>query len=136
MARDIQATPDGDFLVDPATHDLAIIDGADEIAQRVRATLLIRYGEMVNLDPLQGSDYSSFLGKDFHENLASADMTSAKCKFGHFYLSIETNVPEVTAVHDISFQRLPNRQLHVTFSVEADIDGNTEEVEGGTDIGD
>ena len=42
MARDIQATPDGDFLVDPATHDLAIIDGADEIAQRVRATLLIR----------------------------------------------------------------------------------------------
>ena len=126
MARDIQATPDGDFLVDPATHDLAIIDGADEIAQRVRATLLIRYGEMVNLDPLQGSDYSSFLGKDFHENLASADMKSA----------IETNVPEVTAVHDISFQSLPNRQLHVTFSVEADIDGNTEEVEGGTDIGD
>ena len=81
---------------------------------------------MVNLDPLQGSDYSSFLRKDFHENLSSADMTSA----------IETNVPEVTAVHDISFQRLPNRQLHVTFSVEADIDGNTEEVEGGTDIGD
>ena len=57
---------------------------------------------------------------------STADMTSA----------IETNVPEVTAVHDISFQRLPNRQLHVTFSVEADIDGNTEEVEGGTDIGD
>lgn len=125
MARDIQATPDGDFLVDPATHDLAIIDGADEIAQRVRATLLIRYGEMVNLDPLQGSDYSSFLGKDFHENLASADMTSA----------IETNVPEVTTVRNIKFQQLPDRGLYVSFEVEADVNGNVEEVKGGTEVG-
>lgn len=126
MARDIQATPDGDFFIDPATHDLAIIDGADEIAQRIRATLLIRYGEMTNLDPTQGADYSSFFGKGFHENLAAADMTSA----------IEANVPEVTTVRDIKFQKLPNRGLYVSFEVEADIDGNVEEVKGGTKIGD
>lgn len=126
MARDIQATPDGDFFIDPATHDLAIIDGADEIAQRIRATLLIRYGEMTNLDPTQGADYSSFFGKGFHENLAAADMTSA----------IEANVPEVTTVRDIKFQKLPNRGLYVSFEVEADIDGNVEEVKGGTEIGD
>lgn len=126
MARDIQATPDGDFFIDPATHDLAIIDGADEIAQRIRATLLIRYGEMTNLGPTQGADYSSFLGKGFHENLAAADMTSA----------IETNVPEVTTVHDIKFKQLPDRGLYVSFEVEADIDGNVEEVKGGTEIGD
>ena len=125
MARDIQATPDGDFFIDPATHDLAIIDGADEIAQRIRATLLIRYGEMTNLGPTQGADYSSFLGKGFHENLASADMTSA----------IETNVPEVTTVRNIKFQKLPDRGLYVSFEVEADVNGNTEEVKGGTEIG-
>ena len=125
MARDIQATPDGDFFIDPATHDLAIIDGADEIAQRIRATLLIRYGEMTNLGPAQGADYSSFLGKGFHENLASADMTSA----------IETNVPEVTTVRNIKFQKLPDRGLYVSFEVEADVNGNTEEVKGGTEIG-
>lgn len=126
MARDIQATPDGDFFIDPATHDLAIIDGADEIAQRIRATLLIRYGEMTNLDPTQGADYSSFLGKGFHENLASADMTSA----------IETNVPEVTTVRNIKFKKLPDRGLYVSFEVEADVNGNSEEVNGGTEIGD
>lgn len=125
MARDIQATPDGDFLVDPATHDLAIIDGADEIAQRIRATLLIRYGEMTNLGPTQGADYSSFEGKGFHENLASADMTSA----------IETNVPEVTTVRNIKFQQLPDRGLYVSFEVEADVNGNVEEVKGGTEVG-
>lgn len=126
MARDIQATPDGDFFIDPATHDLAIIDGADEIAQRIRATLLIRYGEMTNLDPTQGADYSSFFEKGFHENLAAADMTSA----------IKKNVPEVTTVRNIKFQKLPNRGLYVSFEVEADIDGNVEEVKGGTEIGD
>lgn len=126
MARDIQATPDGDFYIDPATHDFAFIDGVDEVAQRIRATLLIRYGEMANLDPSQGSDYSSFFTKDFHENLAAADMTSA----------IETNVPEVTVVRDIKFKRLPDRGLYVTFEAEAEIDGNVEEVKGGTEIGD
>lgn len=125
MAKDIQATPDGDFFIDPATHDLAVIDGADEIAQRVRATLLIRYGEMTNLGPTQGTDYSSFLGKGFHENLAAADMTSA----------IETNVPEVTTVRDIKFQKLPNRGLYVSFEVEADVNGTIEEVKGGTEVG-
>ena len=58
MAKDLLVNEYGDLVIDPTTHDLAIVEGIDEIAQRIRATLLIRYGEMPNLDPDQGTDYS------------------------------------------------------------------------------
>lgn len=122
MAKDFMATQDGDLIIDPDTHDFAMIDGIDEVAQRIRTTLLIREGEMVNLDPQQGADYDAFLGKNFEPNAASADMTSA----------IEANVPEVTEVQDISFKRLQNRKLAVSFSCVAELDDDTTDIaEGG-----
>ena len=93
MARDLQVDQDGNLVIDPDTHDLAMVDGLDEIAQRIKATLEIRYGEMVNLDPEMGADYTNFLGKNFNENFAAADMTSA----------IEADVPEVESVDSIKF---------------------------------
>lgn len=120
MARDIEVDQDGDLVIDPDTHDLAIIDGLDEIAQRIKTTLEIRYGEMVNLDPEMGSDYSNFLGKNFHPADAAADMTAAILAF----------VPEVSSVDDIKFIKLPRRKLKVTFRATANVNGSTETVKG------
>lgn len=114
MAKDLLVDESGDLVIDPTTHDLATVYDIDEVAQRIRATLLIRYGEMVNLDPNQGADYTNFLGKNFNPNLAKADMISA----------IEANVPEVESVNEINFVKLPKRQLEITFKATARLDNN------------
>lgn len=127
MAKDLLVTKYGDPVIDPSTHDLAMIDGLDEIAQRIRATLLIRYGEMPNLDPDQGSDYSNFLGKNFNPKLASADMST----------TILSKVPEVQAVNKITFKKLPRRVLYVGFNATVSVnDGDPQELEGGFELGD
>ena len=125
MARDLQVDQDVNLVIDPDTHDLAMVDGLDEIAQRIKATLEIRYGEMVNLDPEMGADYTNFLGKNFNENFAAADMTSA----------IEADVPEVESVDSIKFIKLPHRKLKVTFTATVqNSDGTTSTVEGGLPV--
>ena len=127
MAKDLLVNDYGDLVIDPTTHDLAIVEGIDEIAQRIRATLLIRYGEMPNLDPDQGADYSNFIGKNFNAQLASADMST----------TITEKVPEVRTVNSISFKKLPRRGLYVTFSATVQVgDGQPENVEGGFELGD
>lgn len=129
MAKDFRVTDDGDLIINPATHDLEMVDGVDEVAQRIRATLLIRYGEMPNLDPDQGADYSNFIGKNFDEKLASADMET----------TIIEKVPEVQTVNNIKFTKLPNRHLAVNFSATVNVDDGTdnlEELEGGFVLGD
>lgn len=126
MARDLLVTKYGDPVIDPSTHDLATVDGLDEIAQRIRATLLIRYGEMPNLDPDQGADYSNFIGKNFNEELASADMST----------TIQDKVPEVQTVNKITFKKLPERGLYVSFNATVSVDdGDPEELEGGFELG-
>lgn len=125
MAKDLLVTKYGDPVIDPSTHDLATVDGLEEVAQRIRATLLIRYGEMPNLDPDQGADYSNFLGKNFNEKMASADMST----------TIQEKVPEVQTVNKISFKKLPERGLHVSFNATVSVDdGDPEELEGGLDL--
>lgn len=125
MAKDLKVDQDGNLVIDPDTHDLAMIDGLDEIAQRIKATLEIRYGEMVNLDPEMGADYSNFLGKHFDKSDAAADMTSA----------IEADVPEVQAVDSIRFIKGPRRSLKVTFvATVKNEDGSTSTVEGGLPV--
>ena len=125
MAKDLLVTKYGDPIIDPSTHDLATVDGLDEIAQRIRATLLIRYGEMPNLDPDQGADYSNFLGKNFNEELASADMST----------TIQDKIPEVQTVNKITFKKLPERGLYVSFNATVRVDdGDPEELEGGLDL--
>lgn len=125
MARDFLADSEGDLIIDPIAHDLVWTTGAEEIAQRIRATLLIRYGEMVNLAPEQGADYSNFLGKHFNAQLAAADMTTA----------IEDNVPEVESVTKIRFTKLPKRRLQVNFEAVVNLDDdNTTTVSGGINI--
>lgn len=129
MAKDFKVTDDGDLIINPATHDFEMIDGVDEVAQRIRATLLIRYGEMENLDPDQGADYSNLIGKNFDEKLASADMET----------TIMEKVPEVKTVNKIKFTKSSNRKLLVNFSVTVGVDDgtdNTEELEGGFTLGD
>lgn len=129
MAKDFRVTDGGDLIINPATHDFEMISGVDEVAQRIRATLLIRYGEMTNLDPDQGADYSNFLGKNFDEKLASADMET----------TIMEKVPEVQTVNNIKFTKLPNRHLAVNFSATVNVDDgtdNSEELEGGFVLGD
>lgn len=129
MAKDFRVTDGGDLIINPATHDFEMIGGVDEVAQRIRATLLIRYGEMTNLDPNQGADYSNFIGKNFDEKLASADMET----------TIMEKVPEVQTVNNIKFTKLPNRHLAVNFSATVNVDDGTdnlEELEGGFILGD
>lgn len=127
MAKDLQVDDYGNLVIDPATHDFVIIDGLDEIAQRIRATLLIRYGEMVNLDPEQGMDYSDFIGKNFNESLASNDMST----------TIKEQVPEVQTVNRITFKKAPYRKLYVNFDCTVSVnDGDTENLKGGVELGD
>ena len=124
MAKDLLVTKYGDPVIDPSTHDLATVDGLEEVAQRIRATLLIRYGEMPNLDPDQGADYSNFLDKNFNEKLASADMST----------TIQEKVPEVQTVNRIAFKKMPNRGLRVYFNATVKVDDKPEELEGGLDL--
>lgn len=124
--RDLAINQDGDLMVDPLTHDLMLVDGIDEIAQRIRTTLSIRLGEMKNLAPEQGTDYTNFFMKNFQKNVAQTDMVDA----------IERNVPEVQQVTDLSFKQQPNRALEVTFKANVTLaDGTAGTAKGGLEIG-
>lgn len=119
MAIDLQLDETGDLVIDPVTHDLAMVSGIDEVAQRIKTTLSIKYGEMDNLGPEAGADYRNFLGKSFSEEAARDDLTAA----------LLDQVPEVQSLQDITFQKLAGRKLAVGFTaVVEDESGETEEV--------
>jgi hypothetical protein len=119
MARDLQLDENGDLVIDPVTHDLAMVSGIDEVAQRIKTTLSIKYGEMENLGSEAGADYRNFLGKSFSEEAARDDLTAA----------LLGQVPEVQSLQDITFQKLAGRKLAVGFTaVVEDESGEMEEV--------
>lgn len=125
--KDLLVDEHGDIVIDSVTHDLKMIDGVDEVAQRIRATLLIRLGEMQNLAIDQGTDYTNFFVKNFNKNIAQTDMVDA----------IENNVPEVDQVTNISFEELPNRGLKVSFTANVTLDDGTHDIaKGGLELGD
>lgn len=101
MAKDFMLDDKGDWVIDPSTHDFVFISGLDEVAQRIKTTLLINFGEMQELDPNMGMDYSNFLGKHFNKAAATADITAC----------ITDNVEEVQSVDSIKFTKEPNRHL-------------------------
>lgn len=111
---DFKTDDNGDIMIDPDTYDFVMIDGIEEVSQRIKATLDIRYGEMVNLDPTMGADYHSFLGKKFNPTNAAADMTA----------SITSNVPEVESVSNFEFKKLPRRKLEVSFVATVRLEGS------------
>lgn len=119
MARDLQLDGNGDLVIDPVTHDLAMVSGIEEVTQRIKTTLSIKYGEMDNLGPEAGADYRNFLGKSFNEESARDDLTAA----------LLDQVPEVQSLQDITFKKEAGRKLVVCFTaiVEGD-SGETEEV--------
>ena len=128
MAKDFKMTQYGDLIINPSTHDFEMVDGIDEVAQRIRATLLIRYGEMTNLDPDQGMDYADLIGKGFNDKLASEDIES----------TIMAKVPEVQTINNISFKKLAERKLYVSFSATVNVDNgnnNIEELERSFELG-
>ena len=129
MAKDLEIDDNGDLVIDPTTHDLAIVTGTDEIVQRIKATLDIYYGEMENLDPDVGADYSNLLGKNYDVELAIADMTSA----------ITAGVPEITSVDDMSIDiDRQTRKATVSFTVsysEDDTGDEEQEAKGEYEIG-
>lgn len=129
MAKDLEIDENGDLVVDPATRDLSLVTGADEIVQRIKATLDIYYGEMENIAPDVGADYSNLLGKNYDVELAIADMTSA----------ITAGVPEITSVDDMSIDIDPKtRKATVNFTVsysDDDTADNEQEAKGAYEIG-
>ena len=129
MAKDLEIDDNGDLVVDPATRDLSLVTGADEIVQRIKATLDIYYGEMENIAPDVGADYSNLLGKNYDVELAIADMTSA----------ITAGVPEITSVDDMSIDIDPKtRKATVNFTVsysDDDTADNAQEAKGAYEIG-
>lgn len=128
MAKDFKVTDYGDLYVDPDTHDFVLIDGIDEIAQRIKATLETFLGEMDIIDPDQGMDYANFLGHNYDKVLASRDLRE----------TIQAKVPEVDSVEDIELQVDPStRHLNVHFQAmatptESDM---SQPVEGDVDVG-
>ena len=129
MAKDLEIDDNGDLVIDPTTHDLAIVTGTDEIVQRIKATLDIYYGEMENIAPDVGADYSNLLGKNYDVELAIADMTSA----------ITAGVPEITSVDDMSIDiDRQTRKATVNFTVsysEDDAGDDEQEAKGAYEIG-
>lgn len=129
MAKDLEIDDNGDLVVDPATCDLSLVTGADEIVQRIKATLDIYYGEMENIAPEVGADYSNLLGKNYNVELAIADMTSA----------ITAGVPEITSVDDMSIDiDQKTRKATVSFVVsysDDDTGDNEQEAKGAYEIG-
>lgn len=126
MAKDLEIDENGDLVIDPTTHDLSIISGVDEIVQRIKATLDIYYGEMENLDPEVGADYSNLLGKSYNTELAIADMTSA----------ITAGVPEITGVTEMRIEVDPStRKATVNFTVSYEDGDDEQEAEGEYEIG-
>lgn len=119
--KDLKIDDTGDWVIDPDTHDFAMVDGVDEVVQRIKATLSIRYGEMVNIAPEIGSDYSSFFGKNINVNNAISDMQA----------SITSQVPEVESIKDFKFEKLKDRKLKVTFTAFIKVSDTTEEREIG-----
>lgn len=125
--RDLKVDDHGDLVIDPITHDLQTVDGIDEIAQRIKATLSIHLGEMINLDPDQGTDYTNFFVKNFKKNIAQTDIADA----------IERNVPEVNELTDVAFEKLLDRGLKVEFKANVTLDdGTNDTAEGGLNLGD
>lgn len=127
MAKDYKSTHYGDLYVDPDTHDFVLIDGLEEIAQRIKATLETNLHEMDVLDPDQGLDYTNFLGKRFDKELASDELRE----------TIRRQVPEVDSVEDIKFDFGSGRSLTITFKVMATPTNSqiSQEIEGGVEIG-
>lgn len=129
MAKDLEIDDNGDLVIDPTTHDLAIVTGTDEIVQRIKAMLDIYYGEMENIAPEVGADYSNLLGKNYDVELAIADMTSA----------ITAGVPEITSVDDMSINiDRQTRKATVNFTVsysEDDTGDDEQEAKGAYEIG-
>lgn len=105
MVKDLKVDDKGDLVLDPVTHDLQLVDGIEEVAQRIKATLEIRYGEMKLLAPKMGTDYTNWLGKNFNETDASAQLRETIMRF----------VPEVESIDQIKFTHLPNRHLQIDF---------------------
>ena len=119
MAKDLQLDENGDLVIDPVTHDWAMVSGIDEVAQRIKTTLSIKYGEMENLGAEAGADYRNFLGKSFSEESARDDLTAA----------LLDQVPEVQSLQDITFEKKASRKLVVGFTaIVEDDSGETEEV--------
>ena len=113
IARDLQLDENGDLMIDPVAHDLAMVSGIDEVAQRIKTTLSI------NLGSEAGADYRNFLGKSFNEEAARDDLTAA----------LLDQVPEVQSLQDITFKKEAGRKLTVGFTaVVEDDSGETEEV--------
>ena len=130
MAKDLEIDDNGDLVIDPTTHDLAIVTGTDEIVQRIKATLDIYYGEMENIAPEVGADYSNLLGKNYDTELAIADMTSA----------ITAGVPEITSVDDMSIDidrqtRKATVNFVVSYSDDGTDDSDEQEAKGEYEIG-
>lgn len=129
MAKDLEIDDNGDLVIDPTTHDLAIVTGTDEIVQRIKATLDIYYGEMENIAPEVGADYSNLLGKNYDTELAIADMTSA----------ITAGVPEITSVDDMNIdidRQTRKATVNFTVSYSDDDTGDSEqEAKGAYEIG-
>lgn len=129
MAKDFEIDENGDLVIDPTTHDLAIVTGTDEIVQRIKATLDIYYGEMENIAPDVGADYSNLLGKNYDIELVIADMTSA----------ITAGVPEITSVDDMSIDiDRHTRKAIVSFTVsysDDDTGDSEQEAKGEYEIG-
>lgn len=117
MAKDLQLDENGDLVIDPVTHDLAMISGIEEVTQRIKTTLSIKYGEMDNLGSEAGADYRNFLGKSFNEESARDDLTAA----------LLDQVPEVQSLQDITFKKKAGRKLVVGFT--AIVEGNSGETE-------
>ncbi|QHJ84842.1 MAG: hypothetical protein [Bacteriophage sp.] len=123
MAKDLLVDQNGDLVIDNDSKDFAEVDGIEEVAQRIKATLDIRYGEMERLDPEMGSDYRGFLGKKPDLNGAVSDMTAA----------ITANVPEVESVTNFKLTRLPKRGLLVEFTATVNVDGKKQKVDESYD---
>lgn len=124
--KDLLLNEHGDLVIDPLTHDLVLIDGIDEVIQRIRATIMIRLGEMKNLAPEQGTEYNNFFVKNFKKSVAQTDIVDA----------IERNVPEVEQITEINFDELPNRVMSVSFKANVTLkDGTKQIAEGGLELG-
>ena len=128
MAKDYKITDYGDLYVDPDTHDFVIIDGVEEVTQRIKATLEIFYQEMSIIDPEQGMDYTYFLGKRFSKEQAETRLRD----------TIMAKVPEVDSVDEIKFKVEPaTRSLSVYFRAKVTPTESTQSqiAEGGVNIG-
>lgn len=127
MAKDLKVDDKGDLVINPVTHDLDLVTGIEEVAQRIKATLEIRYNEMTLLDPEMGTDYTDFFGKGFNKTDAATQLRDTITRF----------VPEVESVDDIEFTFLPNRRLKIDFKVTASTteNENTQTIEGSVELG-